>query len=99
MKKSLLKLAVIGSVGVPAKYGGFETLVHFLVQNLHERLDLTVYCSEHNYAKEERVTYALGFGLNADAALAEGIAEMKRRNWSWIEDGHGYTVESTGEFD
>ena len=54
MKKSLLKLAVIGSVGVPAKYGGFETLVHFLVKNLHKRLDLTVYCSGQSYTKEER---------------------------------------------
>lgn len=43
MKK--YRVAIIGSVGVPAKYGGFETLAHFLVTCLSEAFEITVYCS------------------------------------------------------
>jgi glycosyltransferase involved in cell wall biosynthesis len=38
-----LKIAIIGTVGVPASYGGLETLVEYLLEdNYHE---ITVYCS------------------------------------------------------
>lgn len=40
-----LKVAIVGTQGVPNLYGGFETLAEFLVQHLNERFDLTVYCS------------------------------------------------------
>lgn len=53
MKKT--KIGIIGTVGVPAKYGGFETLAHQLVLNLSKRLDLTVYSSGKTYAKADRV--------------------------------------------
>lgn len=43
------KIAVIGTVGIPAKYGGFETLVENLVENLGEEFDFTVYCSKKSY--------------------------------------------------
>ncbi len=49
------KLGVIGTVGVPAKYGGFETLAHQLVLSLHNEFDLTVYSSSKSYPEEERV--------------------------------------------
>ena len=39
------KIAIIGTVGLPANYGGFETLTDHLVTNLSEQLDITVYCS------------------------------------------------------
>lgn len=32
-------------MGLPAKYGGFETFVHFLVLHLAKDFDFTVYCS------------------------------------------------------
>lgn len=43
------KVAIIGTVGVPACYGGFETLAEYLVTNLAEQFDLTVYCSYGAY--------------------------------------------------
>ena len=49
------KMGVIGTVGVPAKYGGFETLAHQLVLNLGHHFDFTVYSSGKAYPKEERV--------------------------------------------
>ena len=39
------KLAIIGTVGLPAKYGGFETLAQQLVLQLNKQFDMTVYCS------------------------------------------------------
>ena len=44
------KIAVIGTVGIPAVYGGFETLVEYLTQNLGNKLEFTVYCSSSSYA-------------------------------------------------
>ena len=42
-----LKIAIIGIVGLPASYGGFETLVENLVMDAS--LDATVYCSGPHY--------------------------------------------------
>lgn len=41
-----LKLAIIGTNGVPNQYGGFETLVEFLAEYLANRYDITIYCSK-----------------------------------------------------
>ncbi len=53
---NIKQTAVLGTVGIPANYGGFETLVENLVKyhdasSLSERL--TVYCSSRNYHKRE----------------------------------------------
>ena len=50
------KIAVIGTMGLPAKYGGFETLVEHLTKELHQDFDITVYCSAKSYS-EKLVTY------------------------------------------
>lgn len=47
-----LAIAVVGTVGVPANYGGFETLVENLVKCHNTILfkdSLTVYCSSKSY--------------------------------------------------
>lgn len=45
-----MKVAIIGTVGVPANYGGFETLVENMVrQNHSDELEYSVYCSSKNY--------------------------------------------------
>lgn len=43
------KIAVIGTVGLPAQYGGWETLTEQLVRNLPGDCELTVYCSAPHY--------------------------------------------------
>ncbi|RYY10857.1 MAG: DUF1972 domain-containing protein, partial [Cytophagaceae bacterium] len=48
------KVAIIGTVGLPACYGGFETLTAYLVKHLHQEHDLTVYCSGKKYPRAER---------------------------------------------
>ena len=50
MKK---KVAFIGTNGIPAKYGGFETLTEYLVKYLNEEFELSVYCSKTS--KEKRL--------------------------------------------
>ncbi len=40
-----LRIALVGTQGVPNAYGGFETLAEYLVHELADRYDLTVYCS------------------------------------------------------
>lgn len=44
-----MKIGVIGTVGIPAIYGGFETLTEYLTQQLGQKLDLTIYCSSKAY--------------------------------------------------
>ena len=43
------KIAIIGTVGIPAKYGGFETLTEYLTKDLGDRFDITVFCSSASY--------------------------------------------------
>ncbi len=40
------KVAIIGTNGLPAKYGGFETLAHYLTLYLKDDFDFIVYCSK-----------------------------------------------------
>ena len=43
MKK--MQLAIVGITGLPNNYGGFETLTEYLIENLADKIDITVYCS------------------------------------------------------
>lgn len=48
------KVHIVGTHGVPAKYGGFETLADFLCQHLGTEFDITVYCSAHKYTERPK---------------------------------------------
>ena len=50
-----MRLAIVGSVGVPASYGGFETLVEHLIED--ESFEYTVYCSGKHYRSKRLETY------------------------------------------
>ncbi|MDE3251012.1 MAG: DUF1972 domain-containing protein, partial [Bacteroidota bacterium] len=77
MKKK--RIAIIGTVGVPAKYGGFETLAEHLVRQMGEEFDITVYCTKKKYRAEERQKTYLGAKLVYLPMDANGI-------WSIIYD-------------
>jgi glycosyltransferase involved in cell wall biosynthesis len=49
------KIAIIGTAGVPARYGGFETLAHHLVIQWVDKFDVTVYCSKEVYPEKNSV--------------------------------------------
>ena len=48
------KVAIIGTTGLPAKYGGFETLAHHLTLNLQDQFDFSVYCSNKYFASSRK---------------------------------------------
>lgn len=51
------KVAIIGTQGVPAKYGGFETLVENIIgENCSKEVEYTVFCSGKDY-EVRRETY------------------------------------------
>lgn len=71
------KIAVVGTVGLPANYGGFETLLENLVRyhNLKSlSYDLTVYCSSRTYP-EKKGDY-LSAKLKYIPLLANGVQSI-----------------------
>lgn len=50
------KISIIGIVGVPAEYGGFETFADYLSKYISSSFDLTIYCSSKSY-KEKKLNY------------------------------------------
>ena len=70
------KIAIIGTVGLPARYGGFETLADHLITHLSEKYDFTVYCSKNKYAKEERISTYKGASLKYIPLEANGVQSI-----------------------
>lgn len=73
MKK---RVAIIGTVGLPANYGGFETLAEHIVENLSQDYDMTVYCSGKRYPKEERKNVYKNAKLKYVPLEANGIQSI-----------------------
>jgi len=69
------KLAIIGTVGVPAKYGGFETLAHQLVTHLSKKLAITVYNSSKHY-KGVRIKQYQGASIKYLPLNANGVQSI-----------------------
>jgi glycosyltransferase involved in cell wall biosynthesis len=76
MKMKKQKIAIIGTVGLPAKYGGFETLADHLVTHLSGSYDFTVYCSKKKYSKEEQIKTYKGANLEYINLDANGIQSI-----------------------
>ena len=76
MKKNKHKIAVIGTVGLPANYGGFETLTDHLVRNLGEEYDMTIYCSKKRYSPDKREKKYLNANLIFLPFNANGIQSI-----------------------
>lgn len=77
-----MKVAIIGTVGVPANYGGFETLVEQLVRhNKSEDLQYAVYCSKKSYTDERWVyhgakTEYIGLSANGIQSIPYDIVSL-----------------------
>lgn len=79
-----MKVAVIGTVGVPANYGGFETLVeNLLTKQQNPEIQYAVYCSARSY-KEKRWVYKgakmlyLPFKANGMQSIVYDIVSIVR---------------------
>ncbi len=70
---SKAKIAMIGTVGIPSQYGGFETLTEHLVRQLGNQYDFTIYCSKKHYAKTARKKNYLGARLKYFSWDANGL--------------------------
>lgn len=87
------RVAVVGTAGVPAAYGGFETLAENLVRfndRTAGRVDLTVYCS--SVARADRPARFDGANLayvhlppNGIASIAYDVASISHA----VRTGHG----------
>jgi glycosyltransferase involved in cell wall biosynthesis len=76
-------IAIVGTVGVPANYGGFETLVENLVKYHHYKninRPLTVYCSAKAYCKRP-ATY-MQADLKYIPLHANGVQSIPFDIWS-----------------
>lgn len=74
--KTKKRVAIIGTVGLPANYGGFETLTSHLVENLSNEYNMTVYCSAKRYPIEERKSNYKGAKLEYINLNANGIQSI-----------------------
>jgi len=70
------KVAVIGTAGLPASYGGFETLAEHLVEELADKFDFTVYCSGRVYDKSRRLSTYKGARLVFLPLSANGMQSI-----------------------
>ena len=69
-------IAIIGSVGLPARYGGFETLTQELVKHLQGVYTFTVFCSTTAYPGTNRPRYWQQARLRYIPLPANGIGSI-----------------------
>lgn len=76
-------IAIIGCKGVPARYGGFETLAENLVRHLSDQYDFIVYCSKDSYP-DQRPDF-LGAELKYLPLDANGAQSIPYDIWSMVD--------------
>lgn len=87
------KVAIVGTKGVPARYGGFETLVENLIgENCSSDIQYTVFCSSKDLEKEKRLTVYKGAFLKYVPLRANGMQSIPYDIWSLIKIIRGYDV-------
>ena len=69
-----MTVSIIGTAGIPARYGGFETLAENLVKNKTAEIDYTVFCSAKLYP--ERVENYLDARLRYVNLNANGMSSI-----------------------
>lgn len=74
MIDSKIKVHIVGIHGVPAKYGGFETLADFLCQYLGKEFEITVYCNSNKYPEMPKEYFGAKLKyIKLDASGFKGI--------------------------
>lgn len=86
-------VAIVGTQGVPARYGGFETLVENIIgKNCPLEVQYTVFCSSKDFKKEERLLSYKGAFLKYIPLHANGIQSTPYDIWSLLKVIRGYDV-------
>lgn len=87
----MTKVAIIGTQGVPAKYGGFESLVENLLgNNCLEDVEYTVFCSGKDMP--ERLAYYKGAKLKYIPLKANGVQSVPYDILSLCKALNGFDV-------
>lgn len=79
------RVGIIGTVGVPANYGGFETLVENLIRYHSDQklpCNLTIYCSSKSYKK--KTACYLSAELKYIPLHANGVQSVLYDMWSLL---------------
>ena len=85
------QIAIIGIQGVPAQYGGFESLVENIIgENCSSDIHYTIFCSSKDYV-ERRTTYK-GASLKYIPLHANGMQSTPYDIWSMLLACRGYDV-------
>lgn len=83
------KIAIVGIQGVPAKYGGFESLVENIIgDNCPRDVHYTVFCSSKDYAK--RLAEYKDATLKYIPLHANGVQSIPYDMWGLIRSISGY---------
>lgn len=83
------KIVIVGIQGVPAKYGGFESLVENLIgDNCPRDVQYTVFCSSKDYA--ERLAEYKGATLRYIPLHANGVQSIPYDMWGLVRSMRGY---------
>jgi glycosyltransferase involved in cell wall biosynthesis len=95
-----LQVAVIGCCGVPARYGGFETLAEHLVAQLQEEEEIgfSVYCDKALYPDTQAAEFA-GARLHYLPLRANGWQSLFYDAWSCLHAiwfGHAKVILALG---
>jgi archaeosine-15-forming tRNA-guanine transglycosylase len=69
-----LRISIIGTAGIPARYGGFETLAENLIRNKTSDIQYTVFCSAKLYQKQQ--SEYLGARLKYINLKANGMSSI-----------------------
>jgi hypothetical protein len=69
-----MRVSIIGTAGIPARYGGFETLAENLVKNKTGSIEYTVFCSKKLYTDRQREYF--GAKLKYVNLNANGISSI-----------------------
>lgn len=86
-------VAIVGTQGVPARYGGFETLVENMIgKNCPLEVQYTVFCSSKDFKKEERLLSYKGAFLKYIPLHANGMQSTPYDIWSLLKVIRGYDV-------
>jgi len=80
-KKKRRRVGIVGTVGLPASYGGFETLVSYLAENSPEDVELKIYCSSLHYSDRKprygrHIRRFLPFKANGSSSIIYDIVSL-----------------------
>ena len=83
------RVAIIGTQGVPARYGGFESLAENLLSYASDQVQYTVFCSSRDLPREEGKTYR-GASLRYVGLKANGAQSILYDGLSLLRSLRGY---------